>query len=98
MSDIVKWSILGAVLVALVGLIIGLGVTDRLGAVVTQLVDVLGDFITAASTAFKFARGLLNNLTGVPVVVSIVLYWTLFSRLLKYPIRLTARAAKWIFK
>lgn len=98
MSDIAKWALLVAGIIALVALITALPFVDfiNLGEFEVALSNVVG----IAGSAFKFARGLINNffLPFGRTVVTGLMYWLLAKWAIKVGINIVAWAYHFIFK
>lgn len=93
MSDIVKWGLLVAGAVLIIGLIVALPFMDfidvgQFGGLITQLVEIAGD-------GFVFGRGLINNfLTPFGrVALTGLLYW-LFG---KWAITIAIKLIIWVY-
>lgn len=93
MSDAVKWGLLVAGAIAIVGLIVALPFVefinfDEFGAAVANVVSI-------ASVAFRFGRGVINNLL-LPfgrTVASGIMIWLIG----KWALTITIKIAVWIY-
>lgn len=59
MADIAKWALLIAGAIVLIALIVALPFVEFID--VGQFGDLIGDIVAVAGTAFRGARGLINN-------------------------------------
>lgn len=98
MSDIAKWALLVAGIVALIALIVALPFTqfinsDELSSALTSIVDVAGG-------AFRSARGLINCFLspfGIGVVSGLMVYWV-GKWIITMAIKITTWVYHFIFK
>lgn len=98
MSDIVKWGLLAAAAAAVVALIVALPFNDFLN--VGELSASISNVVSIAGNAFKFGRGLINNLF-LPFgrrVASGLMIWLIAKWVLMIGIKTATWAAHFIFK
>lgn len=93
MSDVVKWALLVAGAVVLVGLILALPFVDFINF--SEFSVALTNIVNIAGGAFKFARGLLNNffLPFGRSVVTGLMVWLIG----KWAIMTAIKIAAWIY-
>lgn len=93
MGDVVKWGLLVAGAVVLIGLVLALPFVDFID--LGQFGDALANVVSIAGGAFEFARGLLNNfvLPFGRTVITGLMYWLLG----KWAITITIKIGAWIY-
>lgn len=98
MSDAIKWGLLVAGAVVLIGLIVALPFMEFLN--VGEFASLISGLVNVAGSAFTFGRGMINNfltpfgrtaLTGL-------LYWMFGKWAITITIKITAWAYHFIFK
>lgn len=93
MSDAVKWALLAAGIVVLIGLIVALPFMDGLN--VKEFASLIGELVTIAGTAFKAARGIINNfLTPFGRTLLTGLLYYLFG---KFFITISIKIGSWVY-
>lgn len=98
MSDIAKWVLLIAGAIALIVLIVALPFVEFIN--VGQFGDLLGDIVTVVGTAFRGARGLINNFLtpfGRTILTGILVY-LIGKWAITVGIKITAWIYHFIFK
>lgn len=93
MSNAVKWALLAAGAVLLVGLVLSLPFVDVINF--TELSTSVGNLIRVAGSAFQSARGIINNFLtpwGVGVLTGIIYY-----ELAKWAITVGIKITTWIY-
>lgn len=93
MSDIAKWALLVAGIIALIALIVALPFVDFIN--LGEFQAALSNVVSVAGGAFRFARGLVNNffLPFGRTVITGLLYW-LFG---KWAIMVGIKIVAWIY-
>lgn len=98
MSDVAKWALLVAGIVALIALIVALPFAKYIdatefGAALTSIVNVAGDFLTSA-------RGLINNFLSSfgRGLLSGIIVWLFGKAVIPIVIKITAWVYHFIFK
>lgn len=93
MSDAVKWALLAAGIVVLIGLIVSLPFIDGLN--VKHFATLIGELVAIAGTAFKAARGIINNfLTPIGRTILTGLLYYLFG---KFFITIGIKISSWVY-
>lgn len=96
MGQAVKYALLGASLLLVIGLcVVYLGqipVSATVGSFATSVTNI----ISVAGNLFKSARGLLNSLVGVPQLVTMCIWFSLLMPFAKWGIQLSVTVYKWI--
>lgn len=98
MSDLAKWALLVAGLIAIIALIVALPIFSALN--VDELTSAVSGIVTAASGAFQAARGIINCFF-TPVgrtILSVVINYKLLRFAYKWGVQVVAMAYRWIFK
>lgn len=98
MSDAVKWGLLAAAIVVIIGLVIALPFTDFID--LGEFEVALSNVVSVAGTAFRFARGLIN-LFFLPfgrTVVTGLMYWLFAKWAIKVGINIVAWVYHFVFK
>ena len=98
MSDIAKWALLVAGLVAIIALIVALPIFSVLN--VDELTSAVSGIVTAAAGAFQAARGFINCFF-TPVgrtILTVVINYKLLRWAYKWAIQVLSMAYRWIFK
>lgn len=98
MSDIAKWALLLAGMVALIALIVALPIFDIIN--VQELTAAVSGISTICASALQSARGLINYfLTPVGrTILTVVINYMFFKFAYKWGVKVLAYAYKWIFK
>lgn len=98
MSDIAKWALLVAGIVALIALIVALPFVDFIN--LGEFEDALGNVVDIAGDAFRFGRGLINNffLPFGRTVITGLLVWLFGKWAITIAIKIVAWAYHFIFK
>ena len=98
MSDIAKWALLVAGIIALIALIVALPFVDFID--LGEFEVALSNVATIAGGAFRFARGLINNffLPFGRVIITGLMYWLLGKWAILIGIKIVAWAYHFIFK
>ena len=97
MSEIVKWGLLVAGILVLVGSVVGIFSLLNLGLVASGLMESVGGVIGVLSTVFQAGRGVLNTLAPY-WVWDILLAIPLLYPLMKLSTRVIGWLYSWIFK
>lgn len=98
MTDLAKWALLLAGLVAIVALIVALPIFDIIN--VDELTAAISGIATLTSQALIAARGIVNCfLTPVGrTILSVVIGYMILRFLYRWGVQLVSLAYKWIFK
>lgn len=98
MSDIAKWALLVAGIVALIAMIVVLPFVDFIN--LGEFEGALNNVVEIAGSAFQFARGLTNNflLPFGRTMVSGLMFWFLGKWAIMVGIKIVAWAYHFIFK
>lgn len=93
MSDVVKWALLVAGAIVLIGLILALPFVDFINF--EEFSAALTNVVSIAGGAFKFARGLLNNffLPFGRTIITGVMIWLVG----KWAVMVAIKIAAWIY-
>lgn len=98
MSDAIKWGLLVAGIIAIIALVVAFGFGNYIDSQV--IVDGCNILVKYAGSAFKSARGLINNFF-FPIVypaVGFVIWWLIVKPLATATIKLTVSIYHYIFK
>lgn len=98
MSDIAKWALLVAGMVAMIALLLAIPLFD--GINLSSLTSTINQFTGVISPYIGFARGLINYLVlpqAIPIV-NVILVYILTKPLVIGAIHLTRGIYSWIFK
>lgn len=98
MSNVIKWGILAAAVVALVALIVALPFNQYIN--VSQFSSAIAGVTSICADAFKFARGLVNNFFspfGRSCISGLIFYW-IGGFFVKIAIKLVAWVQHFIFR
>lgn len=98
MSDIAKWALLVAGMIAIIALIVALPIFDIIN--VEELTNTVSSIATICSNALRAARGLINYFL-TPVgrnILTVVIGYEFGKFAYKWGIKILAYAYKWIFK
>lgn len=98
MSDIAKWALLVAGMVAIIALIVALPIFDIIN--VDELTNTVSSIATICSNALQSARGLINYFL-TPFgrnILTVVIGYEFGKFAYKWGIKILAYAYKWIFK
>ena len=98
MSDIAKWALLLAGLIAIVAAVVALPIFDLLN--IEQLTSAVSSITSTCSSAFIAARGLINYFFPAPVrpMVTIAIGYLFTRTFLIWGIKIISIVYKWIFK
>lgn len=97
MSDIVKWGLLVAGIIALVASVALIFSLLNVGLVASGLMDSVGAVLGVISSFFQAARGVMNVLASY-WVWDILLFVSLLYPLMKFSSRVIGWVYSWIFK
>lgn len=98
MSDIAKWALLVAGMIAIIALIVALPIFDIIN--IDELTNTVSSIATICSNALQSARGLINYFL-TPVgrnILTVVIGYEFAKFAYKWGIKILAYAYKWIFK
>lgn len=98
MSDIAKWALLAAGMVALIALILAIPLFD--GIDLTAITSTINQFTALITPYISFARGLINYLVlpqAIPII-NVILIYILTKPFVIGAIHLTRGIYSWIFK
>ena len=98
MSDIAKWALLAAAIIAIIALIVAFPFMQYIDA--AKFSAAISTIINTAADGFRFARGLVNNFLSpwARGVFSGLLIWLLAKPILTYGIKVTVWVYHYIFK
>lgn len=98
MSDIAKWALLGAGIIAVLLIILAFPIFGVIDA--SEFSSMMGSFVTSASSFLRFGRGLFNNfLTPYGrTLLTVILSWFLLKPFVMLGAKTTVMVYKWIFK
>lgn len=92
MSNAIKWAILGALVIALIALIVVLPFNDYIN--VSEFTTSVNGIVTLCGQYFRFGRGLINNFLtpfGRGCVTGLMSYW-----IAKFFINLSIKVVAWV--
>lgn len=93
MSDAIKWGLLAAGIVIIIGLIVALPITSGLN--VAEFTSMINTLVNIAGTAFTSARGIINNfLTPFGRTLLTGLLYYLFG---KFFITISIKIGSWVY-
>lgn len=98
MSDVVKWGILVAGLVAIVAMILLLPIFDAIN--INALTESISGITQTAAGALQSARGIINFFllpVGRPIL-TVVIAWLFSKRLVLWSVQILSKVYTWIFK
>lgn len=98
MSDIAKWAILAAGIIALIAIVMNLPIVQAIDT--AQIAGVLSQFLSVVTPYITFARGLINFMVLPQVIpmIDIVMVWVFCKPLLTFVPMITKAVYKWILK
>ena len=98
MTDGIKWIILVAAAILIIGMVIALDITQYIDLGVVR--DAITTIVSYAGDAFDFGRGLINNLLSpwARVALSGLLYWILGKEFILWTIKVSTWVYHFIFK
>lgn len=98
MSDAVKWALLVAGAIIIIGLVVDLAVVDFIdvdifGSAISSIISVVGE-------GFNFGRGIINNLLSpwARSALSVLLYWIIGKEFILWTIKVSVWVYHFIFK
>lgn len=98
MGDITKWILLAAIAVTCIGMICAFPIIGFID--LSIYASAINSIVSVASNAFRFGRGLLNNLLSpwARNAVSGLMLWLIGKWLITYTLRVSVWVYHWIFK
>lgn len=98
MSDAIKWALLGAALVIIIGMIVALPFNSFIDT--SQFSSALNSVVSVCQSGFTFARGLINNFLSPfgRTVLTGLLAWLLGKKFILVSIKIVSSVYHFIFK
>lgn len=98
MSDIVKWGLLSAALIAIMAIANGVVSSVNYGGMLSAITTSINGAVSYTRPYLIAARGFFNNVCGSPVPVTIFIYMALSLPFVKLTIKIAIAVYHWIFK
>lgn len=99
MGDLIKWALLGVLIITIFAILLSTGLFGEIGTALTNnetFVSVI-EFTNSASSYISQGRQLLNNFVN-PYVLNVGLFFTFFGWFIQWSLVAIVSVCKFIFK